>query len=1405
MKKLLCFLLCFVMLMGSTVSIIAQGGKDDTEIDIGDILGVSTVTFNKGAESWCEVYDKGSDISYPSVTASRITDNYWSMSDSSLVAVPKTAVNTHYSVYYYENPVISFENYYNDYYAGKSMVVQPSSDFAYSGNKSAKISNTHFAIPTKQPDNWSDKYNDYYHLVDGIFVKNNFDSAPDYTSQQFYQIRNGQREHSIVLGKTETSTTYKLTFKYYIEKALTTPITLIAYTGHSNLWGDGDSENGKRVVYDESKITFDSSIQTGVWHTGVMYFTTSPYTINDYKNLYIFVNVDNANTYDYFYIDDVSYSVVELDAPTITYHYNNGIDSDLVITEGVTAGMELAFDSIPTAPEGKYFAGWYSDAELTKPITSIKVPTVPVNDSMEAHAYAKWGDYAESYDKNYEGYVNTTTHGYGYMLDDEYRNSVTEGGWATVKYTDEGILFTKNAYSGQAVHFNPDKTDGTEQYVGKGYITDSAFKEDSHEIGQVVNLGWGVNSSLTLKDKNGNMLIAKPNTTYTAVITYKVTKEGSSSFLLSAGRPYDYVDRGADDIHIQSYANYWSSAVTNGEKKVTGEYLTAMTTLITEDFTDSVPVLSIYGTIEGYRAERVACDDNGVTHYTYTKDGQEYTVYPYKPLSVPEFVIKEITLIEVEEGKSAVVYNYYSDGEGFTAELQKENIGSALTPPETDSVDNYWYTDVAAYDRYEAKVYPSDITMLYNANYLISHVNENPGGYAAYVYSGAKGLLSAEVEKNGEMVNALRYNPYGYDEYVNLYGKDYADKDDIVSTEAEKVERMNSAVSKGTNMFRLGSVEDGHTYKVSFFYKAVDMNTDLTLRFKTAHKNNIYMYGSEITQYTIAKGEGDWKKAEFYITADLGGMVDDIAGGDDIVLSDGYKELYVSFIQNITKSNLSGEDNDIYFTDFTLTDLGTVIGTDGASILTEEAATTSKNQALRYYFNYETVDGSTIILDGKTFNIIERGFIYKNGAIDKYTNNSIYLGGMTLGSQGTVSEKKTDNFNYCWEYEYSLMTFSTYVNGFDSSMADYDLIVRGYITFADEQGIEHTIYSDTINRSISYVDNGGGSTIDPNRRYLVWSAGIEQSDNVKYLNDLHQDTNASSGEGAYATYNIVKGGDNWIIEDGAMILRIKESEDFSESNLHYDMAKCVNSKNQMSFKYGYLEMDAQVPFAYGSWPAFWLRPQYEFDSSKYPADVKSKLEVDIFEVFGLSRKTIAGYEYGNPTTAVVPQLHKWYSLDEGGSTSVQLAYGTVDDAKKLFMKGSQGQSYTSFGTNLDSARSRHRYGFEWTPEYMAFYIDAQVVDGVPVSEPYYKIRIDGSADFYNDNPNSKGMECFHQEAYVCFSHGVMVSYAGVSGQAKNHSDTNNIFKENGMETIDYKIYSCKLYQYKDGVETVDYH
>lgn len=101
--------------------------------------------------------------------------------------------------------------------------------------------------------------------------------------------------------------------------------------------------------------------------------------------------------------------------------------------------------------------------------------------------------------------------------------------------------------------------------------------------------------------------------------------------------------------------------------------------------------------------------------------------------------------------------------------------------------------------------------------------------------------------------------------------------------------------------------------------------------------------------------------------------------------------------------------------------------------------------------------------------------------------------------------------------------------------------------------------------------------------------------------------------------------------------------------------------------YGYFEIDAQMPFGRGLWPAFWLLP---VDDSWPP-------EIDAPELLG-----------HDPTTA-------YFSLHTNDKTWL----ATQSDAYN-------GNTTTNaVASNADKSRGFHHYGVDWGPQTITFYID----------------------------------------------------------------------------------------------------
>ena len=135
----------------------------------------------------------------------------------------------------------------------------------------------------------------------------------------------------------------------------------------------------------------------------------------------------------------------------------------------------------------------------------------------------------------------------------------------------------------------------------------------------------------------------------------------------------------------------------------------------------------------------------------------------------------------------------------------------------------------------------------------------------------------------------------------------------------------------------------------------------------------------------------------------------------------------------------------------------------------------------------------------------------------------------------------------------------------------------------------------------------------------------------------------------------------------------------------------VHTENKMSYKYGYLEIRAKVPYKEGAWPAFWLRSS---NATGKNYDAPYELEVDVFEVFG-SKDTMRSNLHQHFT-------NKTEETDENGEPIIEhIDVQTTGEAI------SQAEGHT-FTNSADLYNEYHTHGFEWSEDRMAIYVDRQL-------------------------------------------------------------------------------------------------
>jgi beta-glucanase (GH16 family) len=135
----------------------------------------------------------------------------------------------------------------------------------------------------------------------------------------------------------------------------------------------------------------------------------------------------------------------------------------------------------------------------------------------------------------------------------------------------------------------------------------------------------------------------------------------------------------------------------------------------------------------------------------------------------------------------------------------------------------------------------------------------------------------------------------------------------------------------------------------------------------------------------------------------------------------------------------------------------------------------------------------------------------------------------------------------------------------------------------------------------------------------------------------------------------------------------------------------VQTENKMSYKYGYLEIRAKVPYKEGAWPAFWLRSS---NATGKNYDAPYELEVDVFEVFG-SKDTMRSNLHQHFT-------NKTEEVDENGDPIIEHR-----DMQTIGEAISQAEGHT-FTNSADLFNEYHTYGFEWSEDRMAIYVDREL-------------------------------------------------------------------------------------------------
>ena len=216
------------------------------------------------------------------------------------------------------------------------------------------------------------------------------------------------------------------------------------------------------------------------------------------------------------------------------------------------------------------------------------------------------------------------------------------------------------------------------------------------------------------------------------------------------------------------------------------------------------------------------------------------------------------------------------------------------------------------------------------------------------------------------------------------------------------------------------------------------------------------------------------------------------------------------------------------------------------------------------------------------------------------------------------------------------------------------------------------------------------------------------------------------------------------LEDGKLVLTAYKAGTDS-----YRTPATVMTKNTMTYRYGYVEMRAKVPYENGVWPAFWMSSNED----------GANLEVDIFEVFG-------------DTTTATPNIHRWGSIETDSFDHDQASQNSfLTITNKVF-------------ASTEEANQYHTYGFEWTPEAMTMYVDGVAYMTFDITSI---ASVFGLADSYSNDDTS----IFHNPMYLMLTQNVFTNASELGGVVAPNGIT---VQDTDFESSEYVIDYVRLYQ-----------
>ncbi len=574
--------------------------------------------------------------------------------------------------------------------------------------------------------------------------------------------------------------------------------------------------------------------------------------------------------------------------------------------------------TVPDAPEGKYFIGWFD--KDGKPVEKFV--------SGATDVYASFGEYKASttidYTKTLFEEESKLPLYYGYTYDGVYYGSVrvcgnaaNKGRTAQLNHTanENGILIANGANS----YSKYGGTDDTGLTFAAGQDKNGSTTYGDMAVGDTAVIGWGQGDYLTVRNSDGSFFAVKPNTAYKISVTYKVTGIGAGTSLMGISIGMFEKDASSNGNGYSNHTDAFNVNTANrvAIKAVNEDYVTETVILNSGSLEGAVPSICV-----NFSLGKVIGEKTGVS-----KEITGGTSYQFKVIDRTEVLVKEIKVAEVAVSNVTVI-----DGENKTV-LSGE---AGETIPYDTTVADRSYDVVYSLSSTEYVPAPtvfgsSDVTVyllksstISFENYPeISHISTsvNVGVSDEMAYSGNKSYKWISTA-----YGVLKTEPSDWatkwTKYFTFDGKNY----ESIATETAPAFEVGKYYKYRSNVresaIGLWRLEAGKSYKITYKYYVKNKlgttleiepytnGTNLWVEYNAETKKGMVNYKEATTSISVATKTGEWLDGSIYIT------VADVASK--------YEYLYL-WLTGAT----SGDDA-VYFDDFSYTEMDTVKFDTGA-------------------------------------------------------------------------------------------------------------------------------------------------------------------------------------------------------------------------------------------------------------------------------------------------------------------------------------------------------------------------------------------------------------------------------------------------------------------------------------------